>query len=335
MPIFPDWHLTTSGIAPKSSSYNGKIHPCFPIEGGAAMSKIKQAWTATEKLAQIDKYLSDERMSEAQRLGAIALLVHFHNTMTGECFPSLDQWAKSFGVWKSTAVRTAAKMEQLGYMTADHSDGGRNKRTSYHIKKTVAPVDRLGEETVAPVDRACRTSGPARVAPADPQVSRELNPENEASPATRKRVEASPKRNSNQGTGEENIVQKAEAERERHVQEKWEALKKETLTPEARAMFDRAGVKLAKPPPSAQRRWKATDADLRMFQHMSNGVELSERVNVTLGAPKFRNESKIFGGEQVRVGSCQATKDRKISRSNGREHSGLEESCGSDRSLRP
>jgi hypothetical protein len=38
-----------------------------------------------------------------------------------------------------------------------------------------------------------------------------------------------------------------QAERERQVQEKWEALKKETLTPEARAMFRRAGVKLTKP----------------------------------------------------------------------------------------
>jgi hypothetical protein len=73
-----------------------------------------------------------------------------------------------------------------------------------------------------------------------------------------------------------------------------------------------------------------------MFEHMANGSDLAEKVDVTLGAPTFRNESKIFGGEKIRVGSWQATKNRKCSliakwRSNGREHSGLEESKGCSR----
>jgi hypothetical protein len=68
-------------------------------------------------------------------------------------------------------------------------------------------------------------------------------------------------------------------------------------------MFRRAGVKLTKPPLCPQQRWKATASDRRMFENMANGGDLAEKVNVTLGAPALRNESKIFGGEQARVGS--------------------------------
>jgi hypothetical protein len=136
----------------------------------------KQAWTVSEKIALIAEICGDKRMSFAKRVGAITLLARFHNTTNGDCFPSLDQWGKAFGAGKSTAVRTAQIMEQLGYMTADHSDGGRNKRTTYSIKKTVSPADRLERETVSPADPGCVTSGPARVSPADPQVSSELYP---------------------------------------------------------------------------------------------------------------------------------------------------------------
>jgi hypothetical protein len=44
--------------------------------------------------------------------------------------------------------------------------------------------------------------------------------------------------------------------------------------------------------PHERPKWKATDADLRMFERIAKG---EEPVNVTLAAPTFRNESRFFG----------------------------------------
>ena len=99
-----------------------------------------------------------------------------------------------------------------------------------------------------------------------------IEPRREASPAPLKRVEASRKKaNGQHRNGEEKTVRKSEAEREADVA-KWEAVKKQTLTPEGRQVFRAAGVRVDKFKfPSREPRYKATERDRIANQYIARG----------------------------------------------------------------
>jgi hypothetical protein len=91
------------------------------------------------------------------------------------------------------------------------------------------------------------------------------------------------------------------------------------LSAKARAMLDARGVKPTKAFPHERPKWKTTDADLRMFERIAKGEELSETVNVTLAAPHLATRADFSANGAL---SWQAMKDRKCSliakwRSNG------------------
>jgi DNA-binding MarR family transcriptional regulator len=90
---------------------------------------------------------------------AFALLFRFHNSKTGNLFPSYTQQAEAARVSKSTATRTVKILEGLGALDVERTDGGRNRRNSYTLKM-VSPA--------APLEGNGVTSGPLRVSPAYP-----------------------------------------------------------------------------------------------------------------------------------------------------------------------
>lgn len=82
------------------------------------------------------------RMSGDQYKVAAALLLYFHNTGTGNCFPSYRQLATASGTSPATAVAAIKWLEREGWIAVQRSDGGRNKRNTYCIN--VRPAERLG-----------------------------------------------------------------------------------------------------------------------------------------------------------------------------------------------
>lgn len=87
-----------------------------------------------DKAALAKRMCSDDRLSDAQCRVGMALLFTFHNTSTGQCNPSFRQLAEASRTSQGTVLRAIEALDDAGYMIAERSDGGRNKRNSYLIK---------------------------------------------------------------------------------------------------------------------------------------------------------------------------------------------------------
>lgn len=134
------------------------------------------------KVQTVIELCKDTALSDAQFRVAFALVLKFHNTKTGECFPSYGQLASASGKSESTTRRTTEKLKAIGVIEFERSNGGRNHRNSYVLKRvsgadplpdeTVAPADPLETEMVSPAVPNPVTSGPLRVSPADPHISK-------------------------------------------------------------------------------------------------------------------------------------------------------------------
>src|SRR5262245_19957328 len=113
-----------------------------------------------DKVKLVDALNSEPYLSAAQFKVACALILHFHNTKTGECYPSLEQLADASHVTRRTVIDALRKMQELGYLSIEQSDGGRRKRNRYHLQ-TVHSLHRLGsDETVQPVHPNSAASAP-------------------------------------------------------------------------------------------------------------------------------------------------------------------------------
>ncbi len=112
-----------------------------------------------EKIRIATALCADARLSHAQFRVAAALLFDFHNTKTGECFPSYPQLAAASRTSETTAKRTTEKLKAMGVVDFERTSGGRNKRNRYSLK-TVSPADGLDDETVSPADGFESEKGP-------------------------------------------------------------------------------------------------------------------------------------------------------------------------------
>jgi DNA-binding transcriptional regulator YhcF (GntR family) len=81
------------------------------------------------------------KMTGDQFKVAHVLLTYFHNSKTGECYPSYRQLAEISGTSPATAVAAIKALKVLGVVEFDPSNGGRNQRNSYSIN--VQEADRL------------------------------------------------------------------------------------------------------------------------------------------------------------------------------------------------
>ena len=113
---------------------------------------------------------------------AYALLLHFHNSQTGSCFPSYRQLAEASGTSRATACAAINTLKKLGVVDFDPSNGGRNKRNSYSIN--VQGAERLMEQTfsqpntrVQPAEHKC---SPSRNAYINEVINEEINAPNGA-----------------------------------------------------------------------------------------------------------------------------------------------------------
>ena len=101
-------------------------------EGKGLIGKVKLAATLC----------GDQRLSAKQFRVAIALVLYFHNTGTGKCFPSYRQLADASCTSKTTAMRSTKKLKAMGVIEFQPNRGGRSRRNSY-VFKTVAASDPL------------------------------------------------------------------------------------------------------------------------------------------------------------------------------------------------
>jgi hypothetical protein len=73
------------------------------------------------------------RLTGNQFKVAYMLLLPFHNSKTGKCFPSYRQLADMSDTSRPTAVTTIKKLQELAVIKVDASNGGWNKRNTYHL----------------------------------------------------------------------------------------------------------------------------------------------------------------------------------------------------------
>jgi hypothetical protein len=101
-----------------------------------AQAKIPgQSWTVKEKLDVVNAILADERFSHAEARAAATMVLYYHNTTSGELFPSRQQVAEHCHVGKRIVINTTRKMRSLGYVHYEQTTGGRNERNTYYLKK--------------------------------------------------------------------------------------------------------------------------------------------------------------------------------------------------------
>ena len=81
------------------------------------------------------------------------MVLYFHNTASGDLFPSRAQVSEQCGVTKPTVISATKKLKRFGYLHYEQSSGGRNERNTYHLKKLAPKVVELHPETVKTHDR--------------------------------------------------------------------------------------------------------------------------------------------------------------------------------------
>jgi DNA-binding MarR family transcriptional regulator len=101
------------------------------------------------KVDLICRLASDGKLTHAQFRVATVLLLHFHNTTTGECYPSYRQLAEKAKVTKKVAVAAIHRLMEMELISFAPNNGGRCRRNSY-IVKTVSSVPPLRRERVSP-----------------------------------------------------------------------------------------------------------------------------------------------------------------------------------------
>jgi hypothetical protein len=105
-----------------------------------------------DKVEAITALAADKRLTDAQFRAAVTLLLKFHNSGTGLCYPSLRQWGEASCLGRSTVSEAATKLRAIGVIDFEASSGGRNRRNAYSLN--VRPA----EQKRSPTRTALNTS---------------------------------------------------------------------------------------------------------------------------------------------------------------------------------
>jgi DNA-binding MarR family transcriptional regulator len=100
--------------------------------------------TLAEKVALITALAEDSRFTDGQFRVAAVLILRFHNTATGDCFPSVSQLAKAAGVSETTVRRATGGLREIGLIHFEESNGGRSRRNTYTLKGSTSGPFRSG-----------------------------------------------------------------------------------------------------------------------------------------------------------------------------------------------
>lgn len=90
----------------------------------------KKKITLLDKVKLVVRMCGDVRLSDAAFRVAVAELLGFSNTLTGQCNPSVRLIAKACAKCRDTVIAANRKLAMLGYMSVSQSNGGRNRRTA-------------------------------------------------------------------------------------------------------------------------------------------------------------------------------------------------------------
>lgn len=133
--------------------------------------------TLVEKVKLVVELCGDITLNAGEKVVATILVLHFHNTVTGECFPSLTKLAEMSGVSKSTARRAVYQLRRAGVITFARNNGGRNRRNQYTFERVseLHPLASDAAKRVSPVAQKGSAGETKRVSPADPHISQEEN----------------------------------------------------------------------------------------------------------------------------------------------------------------
>jgi len=110
-------------------------------------------WTLAEKINHATTICGDGRFTGDECRVLTVLILKFHHTKSGDCFPSYRQLATAAATSRRTAQRATAKAKLLGYISFEENAGGRQMRNAYSLE-TVTPARPLETETVTPA-RPC------------------------------------------------------------------------------------------------------------------------------------------------------------------------------------
>ncbi len=171
------------------------------------------------------------RLTGNQFKVAHMLTLYFHNSKTGDCFPSYQQLADMSGTSRPTAVATIKKLQELAVIKVDGSNGGWNKRNTYHLIAEVAKS--LIEEKVGQQNNNGRTAD-RRVQQVDHNV-----------PSAEHERSASRTAYNNEGNNEGN-KKNSNAEMQSDFEEWWELYPRPVGHGEALAAYKKARKKASK-----------------------------------------------------------------------------------------
>jgi hypothetical protein len=112
-------------------------------------------------------------------------VAYFHNTTNGDLYPSRQQIHDFCGVRKETIIATTRKMQRFGYLTFRQSNGGRNEKNTYYLRKNGHQKGTVSEtETVTKMGLPQSQKGdPRQSQKGDTQISIESILRGEASPS--------------------------------------------------------------------------------------------------------------------------------------------------------
>jgi hypothetical protein len=94
-----------------------------------------QSWSIKEKLDLVNAICSDPRFSHGEVRAAVVMVLYFHNTTSGELFPSREQVSEQACVGKEVVIAATRKLRRLGFLDYADSDGGCQHRNTYILRK--------------------------------------------------------------------------------------------------------------------------------------------------------------------------------------------------------
>jgi hypothetical protein len=183
----------------------------------AATAVPRQSWSLVEKVEIANAICSDVRFTHGEARASVVMILYFHNTTSGELFPSRKQTMERACVNKEVVIAATRKMRRLGYITYDQSTGGFSRRNTYHLKKR-SEIPTLLTNNGRKI-RPQRSENPTHCESGNPthnypeNLSRE---EGDASPSPRM-GEASASQEGFQGVQVAALVKPSEAEREAQI----------------------------------------------------------------------------------------------------------------------
>ena len=109
---------SSDGVLARQQNRNHNWHSHKECKRELLRLHKTHAMKLVDKVELAVQLCNDGRLSGDQFRVALALLFRFHNTTTGDCFPSFNQLAEVSCVSRRTVVRAVQALEAMGIFTS-------------------------------------------------------------------------------------------------------------------------------------------------------------------------------------------------------------------------